>query len=379
MRILHLALCGCVTDGFNYQENNLTKFNALDGHEVYLVASKWVYNNKGKMVYEDRSDYVYNNVHFIRLDIKGKNDFLRKLKRYNNLYETLEMINPDLILCHGVQFVDIKVLVKYLKKHKNVKMYADNHADFVNSATNFLSKNILHKVIWRHYSNMLIPYATKFFGVLPARVNFLNEVYKIPKDKIELLVMGADDELVQKARLEDKTPIKEKLGITQDDFVIVTGGKIDFKKNTHLLMDAVNQIDNKNLKLVIFGSVDESILDTFNSKLSDKVKYAGWMNSYESYVYFDMADLVVFPGGHSVYWEQTAGQGKPLMVKCWPGVNHIDYNGNVIYLKEDTSEEIKKNIEYLINNKDKYNDMKNAAEKASINFSYQEISRRYTK
>lgn len=51
------------------------------------------------------------------------------------------------------------------------------------------------------------PYVKKFYGVLPARVDFLIDVYNLPKEKCELLVMGADDDLVKK---NEKPEIRKK-------------------------------------------------------------------------------------------------------------------------------------------------------------------------
>jgi 1,2-diacylglycerol 3-alpha-glucosyltransferase len=111
----------------------------------------------------------------------------------------ISSLNPDIIFTHGCQFLDIKHIARYAKLHPKVKVYVDNHSDFSNSARNFLSKNILHKIIWRYCANLIEPYTTKFYGVLPARVDFLKNIYKIPRDKVELLVMGADDEKVEEA------------------------------------------------------------------------------------------------------------------------------------------------------------------------------------
>lgn len=75
----------------------------------------------------------------------------------------------------------------------------DNHSDFSNSARNWLSKNVLHKIVWRTMAkNRTI--CKKFYGVLPARVDFLIDVYNLPKEKCELLVMGADDDLVKRTK-----------------------------------------------------------------------------------------------------------------------------------------------------------------------------------
>lgn len=144
----------------------------------------------------------------IRINTKYKTNINSKFKRYKNFYETLCKEKPDIIFVHGVQFLDIKYVVKYVRKNPKVKVYVDNHADFSNSATTWLSKNILHKIIWRKCAKLIEPYTIKFYGVLPARVDFLKDMYKIPEEKIELLLMGADDEKVIEAK---KPEVRKKL------------------------------------------------------------------------------------------------------------------------------------------------------------------------
>ena len=86
-------------------------------------------------------------------------------------------------------------------------------------------------------------------------------------------------------------------------------------------------------------------------KLSDgkRIQYIGWVNTSESYQLFASADLVVFPGRHSVYWEQVAAQGIPMICKYWEGTTHIDVGGNVIFLTEDSIEKIQELLEQLQN------------------------------
>ena len=243
-----------------------------------------------------------------------------------------------------------------------------------------MSKNVLHKGLWRWCVKQIEPYVTKFYGVLPARVDFLRELYDIPKFKCELLVMGADDDLVIEANHPSvRGEIREKYGINDDDFLIMTGGKIDeWKTQTLLLMEAVKSIKSYKVKLIVFGSVSpklkEKVYDLADGK---KIQYIGWANSKDSYKYFKAADLVVFPGRHSVFWEQVAGQGIPMLVKDWAGTHHVDVGGNVGFLKENSAKEIQYCIEFLLSNPDKYNSMKKiAVDKAMKIFSYKDIAKR---
>ena len=220
---------------------------------------------------------------------------------------------------------------------------------------------------------------SKFYGVLPARVDFLTNVYGIPKEKCELLVMGADDELVEKAADRDSVMrVRRKYGVEDSDFLIMTGGKIDAaKKQTLLLMEAVRRIEDKNVKLIVFGSVIPELTDEVK-RLADgeKVQYVGWIKADESYQYFAASDLVVFPGRHSIFWEQVVAQGIPMIVKRWAGTQHVDVGGNVVFLDTDTADEIKDKIEQILSDKEKYLEMKRVAgSKGSEIFSYRHISR----
>lgn len=380
MKIIHVCLTGAMTDGFSYQENLLAKYHKKLGYDVTIISSKWIFDEEGEICRTDKTDYYNEDGAFvIRLDNRPSNTYKSKFKSFYGLTEAIEKENPDIFFIHGVQFFEIKEIAKYAKKHPNVRIYADNHADFSNSGRNFLSKNILQKKCWRHTAHVILPYTRKFYGVLPARVDWLKDMYKLPADKCELLVMGADDEAVEAAYSSNVVrDLKEKFHIAENDFVIVTGGKIDsFKLQTLLLMEAVREIEG-NIKLIVFGSIQKDIQDKFNALCDgDKIQYAGWVTGNHSYEYFALADLVVFPGRHSIYWEQVAGMGIPMLCKYWDGTDHVDIGGNVIFLKEDSAKEIRTNIERLLNNKDEYELMLQKAQgKGKKQFSYSEIAKR---
>ncbi len=382
MKVVHLCLGSFYPDNYSYQENMLPKFHKELGYDVEVIASLQTFDEQGKTSYLDKPGSYYNeyNIKVTRLSYKSNNKIWHKLKRYKGTYEAIENARPDVLFIHGGQFLDIDKVIKYAKKNRKLKIYVDNHADFSNSATNFISKNILHKIIWRGCLKRIEPYTRCFYGVLPVRVDFLTNVYKLPKSKCQLLVMGADDELVSDAKKNNaRATIRKKYGIASNDFLIVTGGKIDqWKKQTLLLMQAVREINNDKVKLVVFGSVTQEL----NGKLQeladgDVVKYIGWIHSSDSYNYFAAADLVIFPGRHSVMWEQAVGQGVPLVVKDWPGTHHVDLGGNVVFLKDDSVEELKNVINKLVSDRSTYEIMKNiAVEKGMSVFSYKDIAKR---
>lgn len=378
MKIVHICLCGPVTDGWSYQDNLLPKYHSTLGHDVTIVASEWIYDTEGKLVRCEHSNYINENgLKQIRLRSKYGTNVHSKFSLYHGLTMVLNQEQPDLLFVHGCQFLDIKDVVDYVKEHRNVRIYVDNHADFSNSASNWLSKNVLHKIVWRHCAKSIEPYTTRFYGVLPARVDFLADMYKLPRNKIELLVMGADDELVKYAKQEHiRLSIREKHGIEKDDFLIMTGGKIDENKTQTLpLMEAVKNIGRENVKLVVFGSVVPQLKPKLTSLLCDSVEYIGWIDSRETYKYFNAADLVIFPGLHSVFWEQVVGLGLPCIFKYIDGFTHVDLGGNCDFLYEDSVEEIQDKILAIIDDPIRYKEMKLVAETKGMDvFSYRKIA-----
>lgn len=380
MKIVHLCLACFFPDGYSYQENLLPKFHKRLGYEVEVIASTLTFGPRGEQAYMPHTEpYINENgIRVTRLDYKSEGRLSKKFQLFVGLSEALECSNPDILFIHGCQFLDMREVVKYVKRRPDIKIFVDNHADYTNSATNWISKNILHRVIWKKMAKAIEPYTSKFWGVLPSRVDFLVENYGIPSKKCDLLIMGADDDEVERASSgEVRSVVRQSFGYSGNDFVIVTGGKIDVAKRQTLdLMEAVSCLEPE-VKLLIFGPVAAEIKSEFDSRFDPhKMTYIPWASSSESYDLFSAADLVCFPGRHSVYWEQTAAMGKPLLVKDWPGTHHIDCGGNAVFLETASSDEIANILAWLVRNPGDLKKMRKAASIAAFNFLYSEIARK---
>lgn len=383
MKILHICLAGGYTEGLNYQENIIIKYQALDGHDVSLITTDHCFTEGVWGLCQTESDYINpNGVHIIRLPFAFPVPYNvnRQVGIFKGFANVLEKLQPETIFVHNIQFQDIRRIVTYKKKHPEVKIYVDNHSDFSNSARNWFTRNTLYRFWWKPCAKAIESYVEKFWGVMPSRVDFLQNIYGISSDKTDMLVMGADDEcVIRAANPKIKQTIRERYGISQEDFLIVTGGKIDaFKTQTLLLMKAVQEISKENLKLLIFGSVADDLKEKLFAMCDgEKIQYVGWAKGEQSYEYFACADLVVFPGRHSVYWEQVAAQGIPMLCKYWDGTTHIDIGGNAEFLMEDSVEEIKKKLLQILETPGKYEKMKKVAESdLRHEFSYKIIARK---
>ena len=108
----------------------------------------------------------------------------------------------------------------------------------------------------------------------------------------------------------------------------------------------------------------------------EHIRNIGWINSKSVYDYFLASDLAIFPGTHSVLWEQACACGIPGVFKDWAGMHHVDVGGNARFIKGTDITELISVISDLSNLNDTYTKMKNIAQTKAIKvFSYKEIAK----
>lgn len=377
MKILHICLSGTFNDKWGYQENILAEYNLKSGHDVTIIASNWITQiDNGKDQYVEPGIYYGKNglkIYRIRYTHLLPLYIAKKLKIYDNLLQIITAEKPDMIFHHGCIGFTILPVNQYKKTHSNCILFMDNHSDEYNCC-NTLCSILLHKYIWKMLLHTTIPYVNKYFGVLPLRCTFLNKVYGIPNNKIAMLMMGVDDEnIIHMNRNVIRAEIRKKYDLTSDDFLIISGGKIDLKKNIHLLIAAVNKLKSNNVRLIIFGIINKEVEKIIKNDISDRIILVGWCDSEYIYSLFFASDLAVFPGTHSVLWEQACAAGLPGVYNRMPGIQHININNNVVFISKPTIYKLTTTIEELINDKEKYQKMKHAASIAYKSFLYSKI------
>ncbi len=349
MKILHIAPNAPYNDYWGYQDNLLPKYQRKLGHEVAIIVPTLMHKD-GLIVKTDEDDYMlddgvrvfrkkYHNYH-----ISVLNQLLTKM----DILDLLLELKPDFIFFHGLISSTIFDVIKYKKINTKCIIVEDNHLDYNIGSHSHGIKKIIGRGYFRWINKKSVNYIEKVYGVTPWRKKYAEDYFRIPANKTDVLIMGADDE---KIRFENKNSIRndirKKFSIHSDDFLIVTGGKIDKKKNIHLLMEAVS---NKNdIKLLVFGSIAEDVKTQFNQILncSSNIIYIGWIDADQVYDYFFAADLIAFPGQHSVLWEQACASKVPCIFEKWDGMDHVNNGGNAIFFDEISVESISESIESL--------------------------------
>lgn len=377
MKICNVVISNFYKEGYGYQENVLPQMQMLDGHDVFILTC----HDNG---FPAPSEYINDRGVRVVVLRKNKSILLRipvltaAIDKSIGLYDRLIAEAPDVIFAHGIYAHDYRWIIKYKRRNPSVKVFVDNHADYYNNKRYNSIAGVLTRFFFsKPIINRMIPLVEKFWGVTPWRVKYLREVFGIPEDKSDLLIMGGDESLIDWERRDQiHYEIRNKYSIPQDAFLIISGGKIDRAKNIDKLIEAVVELNNSNVYLALFGSV-ENDMNYLNSYHNKQINLLGWVPADEAYSLFLAADLGFFPGTHSVLWEQACACGLPCVFKDWDGgFNHVDRGGNCILLANPTKSNIRALLESLINNSDNYSLMRTQAIEVREYFSYKEIARR---
>lgn len=359
-----VMICEFFNEELEYQENLLVKYYRKHGHEVTVVTSTFesVFD-----YYADRHDnrvpprtYHHEGAKIIKL--RYRYNVLNRLRAYTRIDGILADEAPDLIYVHDIM-PNFPEAIRYVKHHPGCRMIMDYHADYSNSGKNAVSLKVLHGIIRKWFLDRARPHLSRIFPIVPASAVFLNEVYKVPLDEMELLPLGADTDLGAEihAKGEGKA-LRKSFGIRDGDIVIFTGGKLTPARRTELLFDAIARLHDRPLHVVVVGdsSGDDRAYKGHLMELASKqanIHFVGWLGRRDMYRHMDMADLAVFPASQSIIWQQAISMGLPLIVGDvgHQDISYLNLHENIIILEKAniTSDRLAEAIESVIGNPDR--------------------------
>lgn len=370
-----LMLCDFYDETLEFQENLLTKYYTKYGHEVLIITSTFdsvfdYYNDKHDNT-KPKKVYTAGGAKIVKLPYKY--NIKNRVRSFLPIISFLQEFNPDLIYVHDI-IPNMLECAKYVKKNPNCKMIMDYHADYTNSGKNWVSLKILHGLIRKYvFLKPCLKYISKIFPVVPASATFLNEIYGIEQHRMELLPLGADTDLADQVRTSTKgQEVRDALNIPSSAKVIFTGGKLEPRKRTDLLIEVFNKINDENLHLIIAGQASEKNT-SFQDKLyiladgNPKIHFVGWLNSEQIYEHMAASDIAVFPASQSILWQRAICMHLPLIVGNLGGqsISYLNKHDNVI-IKESADINLislQDSIEFILRDRSCYEKMSSGAEK----------------
>lgn len=330
MKILHMMLSCFYIDDYNYQENVLPKQNAVDGHEVKIIASTETFIHNQKLGYVPPSIYRSSEgIEVQRVPYRRwlPHFMMKKIRSYPNIYPLIEQFHPDIILFHGVPAYELLTVTRYKKYHPGVRLYVDSHEDKHNSGQNFISRMLLHRGFYRFIISKAIPNIDKILYISDETKDFLSENYHIPEDLMEFYPLGGAVFSVEE-RNEKRRRKRKELGLREHDILFVHSGKLDVQKRTVDLLTAFSSVPDSRFKLVLIGSIPQDGKERIDSLIKNdpRISFLGWKSTDELLSYLCACDMYLQPGSQSATMQNALCAFAPVML--YPHKSHKPYFRN---------------------------------------------------
>lgn len=226
--------------------------------------------------------------------------------RLSEIYpiSTVKMIKKwKLDVIHSHTEFGIGIFARILSKKFKIPLVHTYHTLY-EDYTHYITHNHFDKL-----SKKIVKDLTKVYCVKTAKETIVptDKIYKLFKEKymitknISVIPSGINierffEENVQKDKVEQ---IKEKYGITKDDFTVIFVGRLAPEKNIEFLLNAQKKLIEKkifNIKLLIVGDgPDKENYINISRKLNifDKVIFTGKIPQEEIQNYYQCADAFV--------------------------------------------------------------------------------------
>lgn len=348
MKIIHVDFVGPYTEGMSYQENILPACQVRKENEVLFFAPCIKWENAKIVKTEQVEKIMENGVKLVRFPYVNLpiNILTRAFRPVKGIYRRLCEEKPDVIMLHGAQTFVTMAVCKYKKKYPQVRVVVDDHSDYNNSATNFFTRYLLHRTIYRCLAKMVENVADIYYYITPETKNFLMKEYGISKEKLRLLPLGGicfSDEIYN----EKRSRKREELGLSEDRVLVIHSGKLGPGKKTRELIEGFSKLEYKNITLAIIGQAEGEIQSYIESVVrSDaRITFLGWKSGSELQEYLCAADIYAQPGTQSATLQNAICCRCAVMVHPYPS-HEILVKGNGCYVSDadEITEALKKMV-----------------------------------
>ena len=386
MKIVHIVQH--YMPGHTYQENYLPAEMKKLGHDVTILSGV------------DNPEFYTDALHQPGDSITDKDVTVRYVKmQYKSLYTTIDGLyelltaeKPDLVFVHGFLIARCFELARYANRHPDCAFCADTHetyllafnACFSGSLKDRIRRTLYFRIVYRLWRRQMERRYSVVFYVTPPRKTYAMKELGFSEQKLQPLWLGAELESLPYDRKDAlRTEIRARLNIPADGKILILAGKLDEKKRPVELAEAFARLNDARWWLAYVGSVEEDIRARIDRAAggTGRVCYTGFIPGDAVLEYIAASDLAVYPGAHSVLWEQTVCLGIPAAFhEPEPGdAAHLSdaAQPNAVFLKSGSAEELYELLKNLTQDETGLKAMGERARRyGAAHLSYAELAKR---
>lgn len=269
------------------QENEL-----YNEHEFFVIST---YNQEAKLIAEK---YKHSKVFYV----KRVNLFVQRL--YSFFIAVFHKITKINVPLTDLNYIKVNRIINRIKPDAIV-VEGSGGENFY-----FMSKRYGKDKFYLHLHSEYLPneILDKTFGNIISVSDYINSkwIYKTSNKTLHsFVVKNCIDErrFSTKISIEDANCIREKLGYTKNDFVVLFCGRIIKEKGVKELLQAFKKFDNPNIKLLMIGSPNFGVKSEteyskqigYMVKQLKTIQWIGYVDNSNLYKYYQIADMMVIP------------------------------------------------------------------------------------
>ena len=356
MRIAHIA--NHFMPELGYTEYYLAKKQHEIGHEVCVITSDWYisasgerYKKSGSLTQFEEGVEVFRLPSPIELS-GGVFVPINKFKR------CLIGFSPDVVHIHGAlsPMAFVSALYKHTVGYRTVANVISGKviARGVSLAIKTALLKMYTKAIWPYVFNRI----DCFVAYAEAAINWMQSELNIDPSRIRFVPLGADSDLFR-FNPDERTIVREKLGITDNDVVAIYTGKLLPHKRLDTLFYASAPLIKtcNNFRVLLVGKGPDQYVNHLkvivkNLGISRNVMFHNSVHRTALPIFYSAADFAIWPGHHSVSILEAMSTGLPVIIARSKWTNHLLEYKNGFDYEEGNIEALRPYIQTLLENGD---------------------------
>lgn len=319
-RILMVASMGSMISQFNIENLTLLKkmgFNIEVACNLSSVDPMSDERRDEMINFFKSNEILYHHINFDR----GIGTLNSNIKNYNALLKLCSETHFDVIHTHSPL---ASVITRFVAKKLQIPVIYTAHG-FQFFKGGKLKDWILYYPVERYlskYTDCLVTINNEDFS--RAKKMKAGRVVQIPG-------VGIDYYKYSRVNRDKRDIVREKLGISETDILLISVGELSSRKNHQVIIEALSKIKNKNIKLVIcgVGSLNAYLIElTEQHDLKNFVKFLGYRQDVDELM--QASDIFVFPSvreGLGLAGIEAMASGLPIITSNVNGIKDYSQDG----------------------------------------------------
>lgn len=281
------------------------------------------------------------------------------------LREKLLEVNPDVIICHGMLNLILLRVIFSKKFFPNSKLVICDSmvVDAVRKGT-----GPMYKLYGCFFGRTIARMANVLIAVQLGSIEFMNQVYRIPLERIVFIPEGCDTKLFHRSQ-EARQEIRSHHKISDKDVAFVYAGKIIPEKGVHIFVESSIRLlkESANMKVMLVGSGNPEYIRIIKERIAclgfqDKFIFIPMVFHKELFKYYSSGDIGVWPKQCSVTMVEAMACGLPVIISDDSGTpDRVSHENGLMYRSGDV-EDLKEKMKILLDQDTRKRMQRNATE-----------------